>query len=104
VTPPERWSFEGIGLPGGEDAAWEIADGILTSRRTRDAERLPGRFVVPGLVDAHCHLTLRRGDGGPVGQGRDAMLADLEEARRHGARARDVGAVDGLTLRGRRVA
>lgn len=28
------------------------------------AEPLPGGFVLPGLVDAHCHLSVGAGPGG----------------------------------------
>jgi hypothetical protein len=45
-----RWVFDGIGLPAGEQVHLEAGTG--------DPEPLPGRFMLPGLVDSHCHLTV----------------------------------------------
>ncbi|MGH8969346.1 MAG: amidohydrolase family protein [Actinomycetes bacterium] len=53
-------------LPG--DVArdlWVDADGLLTFERIDGADTVPGRFAVPGLVDAHCHVGLDAHGGVP---------------------------------------
>ena len=35
-----------------------MVDGQVTYEPVRDAERVPGAYVMPGLVDAHCHVGL----------------------------------------------
>ena len=35
-----------------------MADGHVTYEPVRDAERVEGAYVMPGLVDAHCHVGL----------------------------------------------
>ncbi|HTG48800.1 MAG TPA: amidohydrolase family protein [Actinomycetota bacterium] len=64
----ERWRFVGVRLPEGEpDELWSV-DGHLQRRPGSDAEPLPGRYVLPGLVDAHAHPTIDvAGLGAPMG-------------------------------------
>ncbi|MDN5749760.1 MAG: amidohydrolase family protein [Pseudonocardia sp.] len=58
-------------------------DGLLVGEPIAGAETLvDGGFVVPGLVDAHCHVGL--GPSGPV---------DLEESDAQARRDRDAGAL-----------
>ncbi|MFK4083994.1 amidohydrolase family protein [Kribbella sp. NPDC020789] len=87
-----RWVFDGISLPTGEQVHLEAGTGA--------AETLPGRFVLPGLVDSHCHLTIGVSAAGPVRLDEptaEAMLDDLAEA---GVRAvRDVGGDRSITLK-----
>lgn len=45
-------------LPEGELRDFYVADGVITSERPRDAMTLGTGFVLPGLVDAHCHVGL----------------------------------------------
>ena len=58
----------GVVLPGGESRDLWITDGRISFEPVPDAETL-GRdvFLVPGLVDAHCHPGI--GIGGPVDPG-----------------------------------
>src|SRR5262249_22397556 len=76
-------------------------EGRWMSMPSAGAELLPGRFVMPGLVDAHCHLSL--GQGGhvePVGSGIEVASANLAAARAAGVTAiRDTGSPGGITLR-----
>ncbi|MET7282207.1 amidohydrolase family protein [Kribbella sp. NPDC005582] len=87
-----RWVFDGIGLPTGEQVHVEAGSGA--------PEVLPGRFVLPGLVDSHCHLTIGVSAAGPVRLDEataDAMLLELGQA---GVRAvRDVGGDRSITLK-----
>jgi imidazolonepropionase-like amidohydrolase len=44
------WRFDGTLLPGGDSGHLVVGAGPV--------ERLPGSFALPGVVDAHCHLTV----------------------------------------------
>jgi imidazolonepropionase-like amidohydrolase len=95
------WRVDAVRLPDGDaieagiDAsgrwAWSPPDG---------AETLPGRFVLPGLVDAHCHLSLGIGsEGWPVPLDAAAARANLDRARAVGVTAiRDTGSPASVTL------
>jgi imidazolonepropionase-like amidohydrolase len=74
--------------------------GQWTWRPAAGAEELPGRFILPGLVDAHCHLSVGLADSGPVALGPEAAAANLRNAHRAGITAiRDTGSPGSLTLR-----
>ena len=68
------WVFDGIGLPAGEQVHLEAGSG--------EPQPLPGRFVLPGLVDSHCHLTFRFGEHGPVLIGEKSAATMLDELAR----------------------
>ena len=73
----------GLGLPGGEPVQWWIADGILRADPVRGAETIfDAGWIIPGLVDAHCHVGL--GPHGPIG---------LDEAIAQARTDRDAGAL-----------
>jgi imidazolonepropionase-like amidohydrolase len=57
-----------IHLPDGDRPVdlWVDDAGCLAAAPPADAERLPGRFVAPGLVDAHAHPTVTMTDSGPA--------------------------------------
>ena len=95
------WRIRAVLLPGGETAEAGITEaGTWTSRPVAGAETLPGRFVLPGLVDAHCHLGIGQSADGPVALGMDAVRANLARARQAGVTAiRDTGSPGSLTLR-----
>lgn len=96
----ERWHAAGVQLPDGGDCAWWVADGVLHDTAVAGAETLPGRFVLPGLVDAHCHLTLVGGETGPVPAPPGRVGELLGELRDAGVLAvRDTGAHDGTAVR-----
>jgi imidazolonepropionase-like amidohydrolase len=54
----------GVVLPEGEPRDLYVVAGHVTYEPVADAERLPGGWAVPGLVDAHCHVGLD--EHGPV--------------------------------------
>lgn len=94
------YAVSGVSLPDGSDVTWWVDRGVLTDRPIDGADQLPGRFVLPGLVDAHCHLTLVRGDNGPQPATPDQVLDYAARLRDNGVLAlRDTGAHDRTPLR-----
>lgn len=73
----------GRGLPDGEPVEWWIADGFLRSEPVAGAETIfEGGWIIPGLVDAHCHVGL-----GPHG------AIDFDETIAQAETERDAGAL-----------
>ncbi len=72
----------GRGLPDGEPVEWWIADGVLRAEPVRGGSTVfDGGWIIPGLVDAHCHVGL-----GPHGSiGFDEAIAQAEAERDAGA-------------------
>ena len=96
------WRVRMALLPdGGVVEAGITERGRWTGRPAPGSEPLPGRFMLPGLVDAHCHLSVGRADGGePVALDPEAMRANLRHAHASGVTAiRDTGSPGGATLR-----
>jgi hypothetical protein len=89
-------------LPDGELVDAGITEhGQWTLHPPAGAEELPGRFILPGLVDAHCHLSVGQTEsGGPVALEPEAAAANLRNAHAAGITAiRDTGSPGSLTLR-----
>jgi len=84
VTAPEpALHVRGVVLPDGEERDLYAVGGRLTYERVRGAETVArGGWVVPGLVDAHCHVGIL--PDGPVG-GLDALAAQAHTDRDAGA-------------------
>ena len=83
-----RLHVRGRGLPDGEPVDWWSVDGTLSAEPVTDAETVFGAdgyggWIVPGLVDAHCHVGL--GEHGPVDS--------LDECIRQAETERDAGAL-----------
>ncbi|MDA2893029.1 amidohydrolase family protein [Mycolicibacterium sp. BiH015] len=77
----------GRGLPHGEPVEWWVVDGRLSAEPVAGAETVfgadgDGGWVLPGLVDAHCHVGL--GPGGEI---------ELDEAVAQAETERGVGAL-----------
>jgi imidazolonepropionase-like amidohydrolase len=86
------WVFEGTVLPAAATTRLEFGSG--------EADVLPGRFGVPGLVDSHCHLTMGPGENGPRMFGADFANERLGELASAGVSAvRDVGGNREVTLK-----
>ncbi|GII63739.1 amidohydrolase [Sphaerisporangium krabiense] len=87
---------EGVPLAGVVDER-----GVWTSEGLGDHDALPGRFVLPGLVDAHGHLSVGVGeDGSPRALSMEETRRNLARARESGITAiRDTGGPGGVTLR-----
>ena len=78
-----RLHLRGTGLPDGEPVEWWVLDGILSAEPVSGADTVvDGGWIIPGLVDAHCHVGL--GPGGPT---------DVDEAVAQAETERDVGAL-----------
>jgi imidazolonepropionase-like amidohydrolase len=97
---PETWHLRAVRLPDGARAEdWWIHDGRLTDQPVPNARDLPGGWVLPGLADAHVHLSLDLSATGlPVGSA--ALIdANMDAQLAAGVLAvRDVGAVPGAGL------
>ncbi|MGH3628247.1 MAG: amidohydrolase family protein [Sciscionella sp.] len=78
------YRLRGVVLPSGRSAELFVdASGLLTDEPIAVAETLvDGGFILPGLVDAHCHVGL-----GPSG------AVDLDEADAQARTDRDAGAL-----------
>ena len=75
--------LSGVLLPEGEQRDLWVRDGRITFERVPGAETVSrGGFVLPGLVDAHCHVGIARGGG---------HLTDLADARAQAVTERDAG-------------
>ncbi|MCV7193922.1 amidohydrolase family protein [Mycolicibacterium brumae] len=73
--------LRGVILPDGEAADWWVYDGVLCAEPVAGAETVfDGGWIIPGLVDAHCHVGL-----GPHGG------VDLDEAISQAEVERDAG-------------
>ena len=77
----------GRGLPDGEPIEWWIVDGLLSAEPVANADTVFGAdggagWIVPGLVDAHCHVGL--GEHGAT---------ELDEAIDQARTERDAGAL-----------
>ncbi len=67
--------FSGPVLPDGQTRDLYVVDGQVTYEPQPGADRVDG-WIVPGLVDAHCHLGLE--EHGPVGQAETEAQAVLD--------------------------
>jgi imidazolonepropionase-like amidohydrolase len=74
--------LRGRGLPDGEPVQWWVVDGVLSADPVPEAQTVwDGGWVLPGLVDAHCHVGL-----GPQGSiPLDEAVAQAETERGAGA-------------------
>jgi imidazolonepropionase-like amidohydrolase len=91
----ETWRLPQTVLPDGEPRPLWIRDGRLTAEPVPQAAPLPGRFALPGLVDAHAHVTVR--DEQPAGA--LGGVRNLLELRSQGVLlVRDVGSPQSAKL------
>ncbi len=76
------WHVHGVVLPGTEPTDLWIADGVVSAEPVSGAQSL-GRdlWIMPGLVDAHCH----------IGLGSDGNPCDLATAEAQAITDRDSG-------------
>lgn len=93
--------LHGIELPFGRDTRswWIDESGATHDSPLAEAQALPGRFVLAGLVDAHAHPTVAAGSEGPMVLDAGTTAATLADWARAGITAvRDVGSPGGMTL------
>jgi len=80
--PAAPLHFRGVLLPGDEERDLYVVGGTVTFERVASAQTvLNGGWIVPGLVDAHCHVGL------------DAHGFDDDLVRPHAETDRDAGVV-----------
>jgi imidazolonepropionase-like amidohydrolase len=90
-----------VQLPDGDRPVdlWVDAAGCLVAEPVPDAERLPGRYVVPGLVDAHAHPAVGWEAGMPVALDKSETLNVLAAWAACGVcLVRDTGSAGGSVL------
>lgn len=84
MTPNPRLRLHGVVLPDGEPRDVYVVDGRFSLTPVAGAQTVAdGGYLLPGLVDAHCHVGL--GDHGAVDT--------ADEARGHAVLDRDAGAL-----------
>jgi hypothetical protein len=96
------WTVRAVPLPDGDRAAdlWVDAAGRLVTEPVPDAQRLPGRYVAPGLVDAHAHPAVRWDAAGPLASSEAETLDVLAGWAASGVGlVRDTGSPGGSVLR-----
>jgi imidazolonepropionase-like amidohydrolase len=92
------WSVRAVPLPDGDRPAdlWIDTTGCLAAGPVPGAEPLPGRYVAPGLVDAHAHPAL---GPGLVPRDDDETMTELAAWAAAGvALVRDTGSPGGSVL------
>jgi imidazolonepropionase-like amidohydrolase len=95
------WAVRAVQLPDGDRPVdlWVDAAGCLVTEPVPKAERLPGRYVAPGLVDAHAHPAVGREAGMPVALDGSEALNVLEAWAACGVcLVRDTGSAGGSAL------
>ena len=79
----DRLHLRGVVLPEGEHRDLWVVDGLIRTEPVRDATTVAaGVWVVPGLVDAHCHVGLESTGAVPD-----------ERAEQHAVAEREAGAL-----------
>lgn len=79
MTSATAQVVQGVVLPSGQTARLYIVDGHITLEPQPGAEQIAQGYIVPGLVDAHCHIGL-----GPTGAVSDAEAEAQAIADRDG--------------------
>jgi imidazolonepropionase-like amidohydrolase len=95
------WFVDALPLPDGDQPAdlWIDDAGRLAADPLTGAERLPGRYVLPGLVDAHAHPTAGWTPAGPAALAPAQALATLRAWAESGVCVvRDTGSPGGMAL------
>ena len=95
------WSVHAVQLPDGDRPVdlWVNGAGCLVTEPVPDAERLPGRYVAPGLVDAHAHPAVGWEAGAPVALEESETLKALARWAHSGVcLVRDAGSRGGSVL------
>jgi imidazolonepropionase-like amidohydrolase len=94
------WHLRAVRLPDGDavEDAW-LGSAGWSDRPVPDADDLPGGFALPGLVDAHSHVSFGAGRDGPLPLDRAGAEANLERWARDGvAILRDAGGAPDVVL------
>lgn len=95
MTERGAWQLPALVLPDGEERPLWISDGLLTATPIPRAPVLPGRFALPGLVDAHAHITIASGEPADAAAGARSLLRLRDQGV---LLVRDVGSPQSATL------
>jgi imidazolonepropionase-like amidohydrolase len=77
VEPRRRLHLSGVVLPDGEHRELWVADGVIRTEPVADSETVvTGGWIMPGLVDAHCHVGLDAHGAVPPEQAEEQAVAD----------------------------
>ena len=77
VLGADRFHLSGVVLPDGEHRDLWVVDGVVREDPVRDAITLVGRgYLLPGLVDAHCHVGLESSGAVPDDVAEQHALAE----------------------------
>ena len=96
----QAFHIHAVQLPYGDKPQhWWIVDGKLCNTPIANAITLPGKFVIPGMVDAHTHLSMDFGLFG-LPEASDAVVqANLQNKAHKGVLVvRDTGALPGAHI------
>lgn len=97
---PHAWHLQAIRLPDGDriEELWFSGHG-WQDHPIQEAQDLPGRYVLPGFVDSHSHVSFGIGAGGPVPLQLEEAAANLDRLAQSGvAVMRDAGGVPSVVL------
>jgi imidazolonepropionase-like amidohydrolase len=79
VAGLERLHFAGVVLPEGEYRDLWVVDGMIRTEPIANAQTIAtGVWLIPGLVDAHCHVGLERQGAVPDERAEEHALADRD--------------------------
>lgn len=78
MTPPTALRFRGPVLPDGETRDLYVVDGRVSYDKVASAELVAQGWIVPGLVDAHCHVGLDENGAVPEDVQEQQALADRD--------------------------
>lgn len=80
MTPAAGYLLRGVLLPGGESGEVHIGgDGRIAAEGTAGAEALvDGGWILPGLVDAHCHVGLGPDGGVSLDEATEQAITDRD--------------------------
>jgi imidazolonepropionase-like amidohydrolase len=75
-TSSTALKVSGVTLPSGERRDLYVVDGRIRTEPVRDADTVAEGWIVPGLVDAHCHIGLDAHGAVPDETSEQQALAD----------------------------
>ena len=76
VRKGQRFRVRGVVLPEGTHRDLYVVDGRVTFAPVSDADTVASGFIVPGLVDAHCHVGLDAAGAVPPEVQEEQAIAD----------------------------
>ena len=78
-TPAPRLHLNGVVLPDGDLRDLWVCDGVIRLEPVADATTIcTGAYLLPGLVDAHCHIGLGREGAVPPETAEEQALTDRD--------------------------